>query len=823
MSFLHSWYYFDNLRTKLRYMCAVLFCALVLVEPSIAADDMDFATARQNAVQMARQGDYLSALAILEPLYLNSHNNVGVLHDYLAVLSWSENDRKVVNLFPEIDFKNAPLFVVSATAKSLRRLGYWAAAEKIYRLGIRRFPDDIDLKAGLILTVNDAGRATEALNIADDFILSYPGRNEILAAQAYSAETSNDPYLALLACQKVLSRDRFNREARHKQIILLHGLGAYARSMELAEQYPEAVTAAEYRRLLGDRAAQEVRWAKLAPVSEDTRFSECENALEKLEKTIDSPECRGPEGKACRRQARLDRLVALRDCSRPEEVIEEYLSLLAEGEELPGYALEPVAGALLNKREPEQALELYREILRQNPKAYQARLGLFFALIENEHFSEARDLIDKMVAEQPLWIFPGGMRAPRANWRRQTTEIFAALDRFYSDDVAEAERRITAMANEAPANTDLLRELGTVYLARGWTRRSLKVIELGQALEPDHRGLLIGHAETGMALRRYREAGEEINILLTEYPENQQVQRLGTQWQLHNMREFRIDTTFSNGSGSVYGDQEWEISTRVFSRPFHDQYRWFAGFSHAQAEFPEGSGHLQRYSTGIEYASPDLEASLATGFNDSESGRIGLWLDGTWHLDDYWSIPFSTEIYSRDTPLRAIHNGIHADALSLGLKYRFHESRSLGFKGQVMDFSDNNFRTRLTLTGNQRLLSLPKQKLTVYGEISVSNNSRDGGPYFNPDSDLSLSAELEHLWRIYRRYEKSLQQRVNLSAGWYSQRGFGGDYILGIEYAHILALGNRHNMSYGAGLKRRVYDGDPEWSNYAFFSLNWRF
>jgi biofilm PGA synthesis protein PgaA len=805
-------------------MLICLFCALILVESAMAVTgEKDFKAVRQNAIYAARQGDYQEALAILEPLYLQAKDDSDLLYDYLTVLSWAEQDQKVITLINKVDIEKAPLFVVSAAAKSLRRLGKWEASESMYRLGIRRFPDDIDMQVGLVLALTDAGRPAEALRLAGEFINNNPGSNEILLAQAYSAEATNEVYRALLSYQKVLSRDRFHREARHKQIMLLHELGAYARSLELAEQYPEAVTQEEHRRLRSDADALAVRWSNLPPISEKKRFDECKHALTRIEKTVESPECRGARGKTCQRQARLDRLVALEYCSRSEEVIEDYKSLVADGEKLPGYVLEAVASAMLNIHEPEKALDLYKEVIRLNPKSHQARIGLFFALIETENFSEAQELIDKTVDEQSVWVYPGGMKTPRANWQGQTTELYAGLSRLFSDDLDEAERRFTAMANEAPANTDLLRELGSVYLARGWPRRSLEVIELGQALEPKHRGLRTGHAESYLALRKYDRAGEEIAALLAEYPEDQQVQRLDTQWQRYNMRELRIDTTFSNSSGSVNGDKEWEISTKVFSRPFHSQYRWFAGISYVQAEFPEGNGDLMRYSTGVEYASPGLEAALSTGFNDSESGHAGLWLDGVWHLDDYWSFPFNAEIYSHDTPLRAIRNGVRANALSFGLTYRAHESRSINFNAQIMDFNDSNFRTRFTLSGTQRLINLPKQKLNAFGELSVSNNSRNSVPYFNPESDFTLMGGLEHLWRVYRRYDHSLHQRVRVSAGNYTQRGYGSGIIFGFEYAHILELDNRRSMSYGLGAKRRVYDGDPEWNEYGFFSLNWRF
>jgi biofilm PGA synthesis protein PgaA len=140
-----------------------------------------------------------------------------------------------------------------------------------------------------------------------------------------------------------------------------------------------------------------------------------------------------------------------------------------------------------------------------------------------------------------------------------------------------------------------------------------------------------------------------------------------------------------------------------------------------------------------------------------------------------------------------------------------------------MDFTDGNQRTRLTLSGTQRILTLPGHKIRVFGEISASNNSRLGGPYFNPDSDLGITGGIEHLWRIYRRYDKSFNQKVRISVGNYWQQGYGSDYTMGLEYSFIIELGNRFNITYGAGRNRSVYDGKPERSNFAFMSLNWRF
>ncbi|NLA74949.1 MAG: hypothetical protein GX846_05720 [Deltaproteobacteria bacterium] len=97
------------------------------------------------------------------------------------------------------------------------------------------------------------------------------------------------------------------------------------------------------------------------------------------------------------------------------------------------------------------------------------------------------------------------------------------------------------------------------------------------------------------------------------------------------------------------------------------------------------------------------------------------------------------------------------------------------------------------------------------------------GPYFNPDSDLGITGGVEHLWRIYRHYERSFHQRVRVSGGYYKQQGYGSSYTMGIECAFIIELDNRFNITYGAGRDRNVYDGKPERSNHAFVSMNWRF
>ncbi len=802
-------------------VAAILLLLLAPASPCAGLDDV--AKLREQAVQLGRQGNLSKAVDILTQLRMQAPADRDLLHDTIAVLGWAEQDSQVADLLAEVESGSAPLFVIATAAKSLRNLADWDEAERWYRHGLRRFPQDMDLQVGLVLTLSDAERHGEALYRAFRLVRQHPESAEAWEAKRYAAEQAGRRIEALHVTQQILTENPRNRQARRRQILLLDDLGASRRALELANKYPDALSSDEIRRIRGSADALAVRWGALPPASPAERFVDTDMALAGLDETLAGLRSNVPPESEFLLRSRFDRMVALRDRVQMEEVLAEYRDLQSAGIAVPDYVLHAVADAALYERLPAQARRFYEEILERDAENHEARLGLFFALVETERHRAALALVEEMVAAEPVWLHPGGAVQRSPNWRLLETETFAALGHFYADDLAEAERRFTALASAAPDNANLLREQATVYLARGWPRRALEVLERGLARHPEHRGLRMGLAETCLTLRYFDRAGETITALVAEFPEDRQVQRLDTLWRVHQMRELRVDTGLANSSGPTEGDRKWDLAARIYSAPFAENYRLFTGFSHDWGKFPEGSGTWQRYSAGVEYAGPALFANLEATLNDGRSRQPGLSLSGIWQLDDHWSVPFSGELYSGDTPQRAVRNGIRANAVSLGIGYRFHEGRSLQLSGQVMDFSDGNFRTRLSFSGEQRLLTLPRHKLTGFGDLGTSHNNRRSAPYFNPDADLTLLGGVEHLWRLYRRYDRSFHQRLRLSGGRYLQKGYAGGTLLSLEYAHLWEAAYRFNLSYGVGRYRRVYDGDPEWTNALFLSLNWRF
>jgi biofilm PGA synthesis protein PgaA len=783
-------------------------------------------TSPAQAVEMARKGHIVEALKTLEALYAIDPHNKAVFHDYLTVLSWAGQDVRVAELAPLLSPQTGPGYALEAAAKSARRRGDYLQAEYLYRFGLRRFPDDLDFPNGLILTLADAGQAQEAIELSRQFEQSHPGEPSLLMAKGYAMETDRDFFTALQTYDQVLAGEPDNRLARARRIMTLDSLGASHLAVDLAREDLGLLSVEEWQRLLSNQGAFAVRWGDLPPEDETRRFAQTDRALELLNRNLAEIDHSHPSAEAFELRTRFDRLVALRNRFQMNAVIREYETLRRNEVVFPNYVLSAAADAYLYRQQPKQAQALHQQVLDRQPEDFDAQLALFYTLIDLEDFDSAYTLIDKMDQAQKPWLNlhqSDGRQFFRPNPQKLTAVTTAGVARVYGDQYAEAEDRLTALHDMAPANRDIIRELGNVYAARGWPRLAQQTYELGLSLDPLHRGLQTGLAQNALESREYRLAERSISRLSSLYPEDSQVRRLHRGWKIHNMRELRLSAGHQDNSGSTQGNREMLLEGVLFSRPLGYHYRMFASSRYAFAALPEGDEIYRRHGIGMEYRRADLEAAAELTYNIDGGDELGGRLSLLWAMDDHWSVPAQVELFSRDTPLRALRDNVTADSADLGVSYRSSELRSARLKAQAMDFSDGNFRRSLAAGLEQRLLTLPKYKLTGLVDLYASANSRNDTLYFNPDHDFSAALTLDNRHRLYRRYDRAISQRLALTVGNYWQKGFADDYLAGAAYEHIWETSERFELAYGFSRFRRVYDGLPEYQNHVFARLNWRF
>lgn len=804
----------------LTFAVAALFSTLAVTTGWAQQADHD------KAIAMARTGQTAQALEILASLYTNHPDDKAVFYDYLTVLSWAGQDDRVAALSTRLSPQTAPEYALKAAAHSARRRGDYIQAEYLYRAGAQRFPGDLDLPTGLILTLVDADCSQAALELAEKLEQQHPQEPSLQLAKGYALEARREYFTALQNYNRILDRDPTNRTAQARRILVLDSLGAADLAVDLTHRDPDLLSSSERQRILSNQAALAVRWGNLPATDETRRFDWTDRALVLLDRNRAEHDPASPGAVNLDQRARFDRLVALRNRYEMQAVVSEYESLVHEGATIPAYALSAAADAYLYLQQPEQAVNLYHSLLTVQPDDLNTNLGLFYTLIELEEFDAAYALIDRLDQSQPIWLQarqPDGSSRTRPNPDKPTTATTAAMARLYGDQNAEAEARLSAWHEQAPANLDITRELGNAYAARGWPRLAQQTYELGLRLDYRHRDLQVGLAQSYLDRREYRLAEQSINRLYALYPEDIHVRRLHRQWQIHNLSELRLTVGYTDSSGVTQGSQDMLVDGTLFSRPFNYNYRMFFSGRYASADFPEGDETYRRYGVGIEYRRPDLEAAAELTYNVDGGNELGGRLSLLYELDDHWSIPLNVERFSRDTPLRALKQEVTADAADIGISYRASELSRVSLQAQVMDFSDGNVRRSLNGSLEQRLVTLPKYKLSGIVEVYTSANSRANTVYFNPDRDFSTALTLDNLQRLYRRYDQSFSHRLSLTLGNYWQKSYDDDYLAGFAYEHIWEATERFTLVYGFSRFRRIYDGSPEYQNNYYTRINWRF
>lgn len=777
---------------------------------------------QRRAIELARSGELDEALTILAELHQLFPEDRRIRQDYLVVLGWAERDAEAVVLAQDMDLSEAPDYVLEALGKSLRNTQHFEAAVALYALALQRSPDHFPFQAGSAYALAEARRFAEARTRVALLLQKYPEDSEVLQIAAYVEKSAGDRLAALAYHQRTLALAPEHIGARRERILLLDELGATHLALSYAEADAHLLSREEWLLLQTNLAAHRVRWSALPPPSPQARFAEADRTLEQIGANLAALDPADPVAQPFYLQGRIDRIVALRNRVFMPQAVAQYEQLKADEVVIPAYALKAAGDAYLYLQQPERARELYLQALQDMPGDFETRLALFYAHVEAEDFPAAYALVDELRAEQPLWQHPGGVRQPAPNRERLDAETAAALARVFGAEYAEAQARFEKMVAHAPRNPDLIRELANVYSVRGWPRRAQATYAKGLSMAPDHLGLQAGHAGTRLDLSEFAEAEREIADLYALYPENRQVQHLQQFWRIHQMRELQVSAAYADSSGAEPDGRELRLGSTLYSSPFLTHYRAFVSGFWSRADFPEGQGIYQRYGGGAQYRGRALESRVEVSANHSDGGDLGLAWRGTWYRDDHWSFPFALEWFSSETPLRALRNGVDADALRLGADYRVSELRRLGIGGHYLDFSDGNRRLRAQAYLRQRLVTRPHYKLDAILDLGTSVNSRSDVAYFSPEQDASLEATLDNDWLLYRRYSRAFSHRLALSAGLYQQKSFGVDPIGGLAYEHNWQADYRFNLIYGAALRYRVWDGQGETGTEYYLRLGWR-
>ncbi len=779
--------------------------------------------AYQKAIEQARQGHFTNALQQLENLISANPDNRRYYFDYIAVLGWAERDQKVIDQLPRIEVAKAPVYVLETVAKSARNLGRFQLSVDLYSAALKKDARRIQSRAGLAMSLADDGRVDEGLSILDDVSPDQSDNIDLQSARAYVLDKKRDYFSALGIYEAILKRSPENRQAQRGRILTVAHMGAPHQALRLAGQSPGLLADDELSVIEADAIALEIRWGRLRQGTAAQRYVLTDEAINKLQSRLKSLEDTARGDSALAHRYRFDLIVALVDRHRMDEALVIHEQLVSDGVAIPAYVQMSAADAYLYLEQPEQARDLYQDVLRLQPGDFDATIGLFYTYVELEEHQQAQALIDELVGLTPVWIRSETGEQPQPNPQRVEADITAALSRAFADDLETSSQTLAELNRQAPHNADIRAALADVSSFRGWPRNALSDYELALSADRGHLEARTGHAGTLLDLYEFEAAEVAIQDIGHEYPLNKGVVGLQRQWQLYNLHELRFYVARGLNSGAQEGTDDLAMNAYLYSRPMNYHYRTFVHGLLDRAKFPEGNVTYRRYGAGLEYRQRDIELTgeLTTGAGDQDDMGIGAQL--SWMPDDYWRFDLAADSYSNDIPLRARLSDIDGWSVSLDTAYRFSESRRIDLHLNRIDFSDDNLRTGGTFVYTERLVTGPRYKLDGSLELSMSRNTRNNAPYFNPQRDSSQGLSLVNEWLTSRRYTRAFRQRLGLGIGTYHQADFGSRTTWHVRYEHDWELNDQFSLLYGISRSRHIYDGDSEMRSQIDLGLVWRF
>ncbi len=666
----------------------------------------------------------------------------------------------------------------------------------VYKKILEDSPKNRQARIGLVYCFSYFGEFDQAHAVLDGLLTEAPGDFETLFALAYWQEKKKEFLDAVMTYEKILKIKPRNNNARKLRLMALSDLGLPSLAIE---QIGELESDTQfYSDLELDEAAYFLRW-KLAG-----------DAI-----AIERPLLLSQPGN---QRALFDYILALRQQEHYSEVKGEYEELMEKGIVPPYWVIEAAADAYLEQVDPEKAVELYRRVLEQHPKSFEARMGLFYALQELRQWRSAWDLLGDIDQDTSPGHNAGRRFIP--NWRKYEVGIARGWLLAYENRLQEAETYFKELNSSAPANTGIRTGLGHVYMWRGWPRLALQELSIAITRNPNEIGAVNGKAIVMNELGFETDARNLASALYEQYPQNRHVRRLITELDVDDMREIVTDI--------VIGLEDDDSSDLYFRTEVNEkiapQWRIYQYILLQNTEYSDRSEAYRRVGLGLRHRfNPEWYWEEEVSFDFWDHADFGVSTSFTYTPDDYWVLEASYETYSTDMPLRARAAGADSDEVSLGITYRESEWRAYSLSLNTMDFSDGNRRNSGLVQYEQGLWVKGDWMARLYLDCYASHNSKEDVDYFNPHRDMSISATHMLQGTHYRHFGKSFVQRLFLTAGGYYQEDCGTHTIGAIRYEQDFSFSFRSVFLWGVTLARRVYDGDPATALSLYLTFKYRF
>jgi biofilm PGA synthesis protein PgaA len=670
-------------------------------------------------------------------------------------------------------------------------------------------------------------------SMAHEVVMPPASRAQELA-QAQHERAVGHRVQALAICQDLLAYWPDDAEARHLEVQLLAELGASQRAFELAQNLQIPLSDKEMARLQADLGAHRLRWTRAQPADPAKPFAEADQALGHIQGVVERYRTSQPR---ISKDASFDALIAQDKGQHYIAALDGYAALQKSKDTLPPYADSAMADALLQRRQPEQAIGLFEAGIKHVPPPYEAdetdpRIGLMYAYLEAGRYRDAIALIDRTAASEPVWHKMSGSTELALNPHKAEADLNTALVREYIWLYRDAAQRLGKQLAEAPADGILWRDWGNLQRARGWPRASEDALITSAGVDPSNLSTRLGLIDSWRELNDFSRVEPTLHAVELVQPNDTEVTQVRTEWDHQRGWQFDFEHDRGKGGSPNFGDRDRETTATLMSPLLDDHWRIYGVTRLAAATLDNGddagdSGgpivQRERAGLGVRTYLRGFEgyAQVLTALNNSTRGTA-VEAGFRWFPSDHWTFTGEwSNVGDDDTPLRASGQAIVANATDISAEWRASELTSAKFSLNHDRFSDGNHRNGWESEFVQRVYTVPFLTVDSGIQFGKTRNTLIDGPYYSPDGArwAMLTGRLESM--LHQRYEREWRQRIDIAYGPYDERQFGTSWTGSIRYGQIFQPHSGMNYGWGLSWSSQPYDGKRDSRVMLDLTMHW--
>ncbi|WEF27837.1 poly-beta-1,6 N-acetyl-D-glucosamine export porin PgaA [Klebsiella aerogenes] len=773
-------------------------------------------------VLQAREGNYAPFLDYLQQYQQQHALTPEQVADWLQIASWAGRDDEVIQVWQRYQvYMPLPARGTAAAAQAYRNQQQWPSALALWDRAISQQPENDDYHIGRIKTLADAKHDQQALSDAQRLV----AREQSVAhlqTLSYVYLRQGKSWDQLLIDMRAQDLAPENRATLNDLIDSLSRNRVNSPALRWSKN--SALTPAQRRGLEINAAAEWVRLADTASRGEKERFRLAQTALDRYD-ALFARWGQDPQAAQDLARARIDRLGALYARGYYSQVTEEYQSLTAAQQQVPDWAIGWVISSWLAQKNVEAALAIARQHPLYRPDPQDNQHELFYALLDSGQYQAARDYLDKVAKAAPYTRYTYGSPTPQPNDQWLSAQSLKVQYLVSTNALPEAQALSSRMAATAPGNQGLRIDYASLLQARGLPRAAEQELKAAEALEPSNIPLERQQAYVAMDLQEWRQMELLTDDVLARSPEDLSTQRLVRAREVHHMSELRLNSSQGiHSDNPVSGSHDFSWDAAIYGPPLADSWRLFAGNRFAKGNFDEGKGSSRQLFGGIEWRPRDAWAELEIANNNfAGDNKPGVRLSAWRSFNDRWQIGGEVERLSRQTPLRALRNGISANRGEGWVRWYQNERREYRFSAAASRFSDHNRRQEYTLSGKERLWQSPTITLDLEPGLSASANSHADTLYYSPKRDFSATAALVADHVMYQHYDTVWSQQIVAGGGAYWQKEYSTGAIAMLGYGQRIRWNNVIDTGVMLNWDKRPYDGKRESNLSIALDANLRF